>query len=320
MHTPIRIQEEEVDTTQYYTDAILPDNREISPVIFTRYLYEKTEVLHSLLFALLDHCREEALFWAYELYYSGFIPELAGWIRWMCTVFYSKVDKWFQITMELELSRLDTLPDENERDCLIGTIISNLAHREYDIQHFAKDYMRFEFTETDVPVRNHLVYIRFRPRDLSPYKPYVTSGDNPNDHLKTFSRYPIRKNASLFLRKYVQAAHESAFVADTTEPYLYNWLYYALQCPYWNECISKYSVVDHDKKIVSFLSDDHAEEFYSTYGYYPEELSYETHIIHGVDIHTPSRFAAICPFEFIAVYSKSQIQPHSVINPSVDRS
>ena len=41
-------------------------------VTLTRYLYIKEDVMLSLLMAILEKNRDEALFWAYELYYSGF--------------------------------------------------------------------------------------------------------------------------------------------------------------------------------------------------------------------------------------------------------
>ena len=46
-----------------------------SELIFTRYLYVKDEVRISLLVSILKKS-DDALFWAYELYYSGFKNEL----------------------------------------------------------------------------------------------------------------------------------------------------------------------------------------------------------------------------------------------------
>ena len=40
--------------------------------VLTRYLYPKESVMSSLVWAVLDQKSDEALFWAYELYYSGF--------------------------------------------------------------------------------------------------------------------------------------------------------------------------------------------------------------------------------------------------------
>ena len=43
---------------------------------FTRYLYEKEEVIYSFTLSLLYKKEEEAFFWATELYESGFTKEL----------------------------------------------------------------------------------------------------------------------------------------------------------------------------------------------------------------------------------------------------
>ena len=43
---------------------------------FTRYLYQMLEVKQSLFLALIDHNPEEALYWLYEQYYSGFEKEI----------------------------------------------------------------------------------------------------------------------------------------------------------------------------------------------------------------------------------------------------
>ena len=43
---------------------------------FTRYLYLKEEVEVAMLMSLLHGDKERALFWAYELYYSGLVDAL----------------------------------------------------------------------------------------------------------------------------------------------------------------------------------------------------------------------------------------------------
>ena len=44
-------------------------------LVFTQYLYIKDEVRIALLVSILNK-KEDAIFWAYELYYSGFQEEL----------------------------------------------------------------------------------------------------------------------------------------------------------------------------------------------------------------------------------------------------
>ena len=281
---------------------------------FTRYLYEKTEVLHSLLFALLNHNREEALFWAYELYFSGFEQELAEWIRWIYTTFYIRVDTWFFEFMEINLSRLETLPNQDERDCIIGTLVSNLAHRHYDIQTFVSQYMLLDFERQPTKIHNHHIYIQFRPRDLAKYLTYTLDTNTPpREYLKIVSKYSIRKPESLFMCRYVvYASHESIVKEDTKEPYLYNWLYYAAQSPIWKSRIAEYGgMVDDTERLVIFPDDDQMELFYDTYGYEPDEQSEEMNLIHGVDAHERGIFGEQCPHEFIATYSDGKIIKYS---------
>jgi hypothetical protein len=271
-----------------------------APVAFTRYLYEKTEVMHSLLFALLDRKREEALFWAYELYYSGCVDELAGWILWIYDTFYSSVDIWFRVFMELNLTRLMTIPDEIDRDCMVGTIISNFAHRHYDTQYFAKEYMKIEFKETPPIVNNHRIYIHFRPRDLYQYQ---TVECPPAKLLSTVTKYHIRKSESLFLQRYVYSSFESPTFVDTAQPYLYNWLYYATKCPIWKERVSEYSSaqINDEKQKVIFGDEDEYVNFCEKYGgVYPEEQCTEIHNAHGVNIDKPVQ--PLCPHEFLFSY------------------
>ena len=286
----------------------------ITSIAFTRYLYEKTEVLHSLLFALLNHNRNEALFWAYELYFSGFEMELAQWIRWIYATFYSQVDTWFYEFMEINLRRLETLPIEEERNCLVGTVISNLAHRAYDIQAFASQYMNLVFEYQTPEVRNHRIYIQFRPRDLAKYMTHTFENphSSPRAYFKTVSDYPSRKPESLFLRKYVYASNENAVKEDTREPYLYNWLYYAAQSPIWKSRIAEYGgMIDDAELLVLFPDDEQHESFYDKYGYEPDEQSEEMNLIHGIDAHERGVFAEQCPHEFIMVYSNGKIEKYS---------
>lgn len=280
-------------------------------IAFTRYLYEKTEVLHSLLFALLNRNREEALFWAYELYFSGFDVELAEWIRWIYATFYSQVDKWFQVFMEINLSRLHTAIYKEDRDCVIGTVVSNLAHREYDIQAFASHYMHLSFEQTVPEIRNHRIYIQFRPRDLAKYLTHNHDG-NPREYLQIVSQYPVRKPESMFLSRYVCASNESVNKEDSLEPYLYNWLYYAAQSPIWRSRIAEYgAVLDDTTQSVTFPDDNQMELFYAKYGYEPDEQSLEIHLIHGIDAHLSRVFAEQCPHEFVVGYSHGKIEQYS---------
>ena len=45
------------------------------PLVLTRYLYIKEDVLMSLLISILEKEYDESLFWASELYFSGYEQE-----------------------------------------------------------------------------------------------------------------------------------------------------------------------------------------------------------------------------------------------------
>jgi len=53
-------------------------------IVFTRYLYLKDEVKIALLSCILEK-KEDAIFWGYELYYSGFPEEF---FKYMWKIYY----------------------------------------------------------------------------------------------------------------------------------------------------------------------------------------------------------------------------------------
>lgn len=96
-------------------------------MILTRYLYNKEYVEYSLLLSLLRRDKEEAIFWTYELYHSGFRYETM-FLLWkfyftLYSAFYVNLESYFQEKTNTWLS--DTSNDE-----IVGNIVLNLAVRE----------------------------------------------------------------------------------------------------------------------------------------------------------------------------------------------
>lgn len=265
-------------------------------IVFTRYLYEQTDVLYSLLFALLDRNREEALFWAYELYYTGLEDILVAWLRWIYKTFYSVVDVEFEYYMEIHLSRLPQTADI-ERDCIIGYVVSNLSHRRYSIHAFAREYLSMNVECPAPKIYNHPIFIQFGERDVAPYRTTVCN-ICPRKYYRQMSKYAIRKSGALFLQNHIAVSTPAVEEEDLssllnaltiddaiqTEPYLMDWVYYAVKTPFWNERISSYSSVkiDHQTHTAIFQDDDECEAFYAKYGYEPDEQPLEIHHIHGI--------------------------------------
>lgn len=110
-----------------------PDETDkIRRLIFTRYLYVKDEVFYSLLMSLLDQNVEEALFWTYEIYYSGFKNKIFEFVIKIFYDFYSvlnpNMEKWIIKKMHEWYDSYD--------DSIIGTIVNNIALRKSNMDFF----------------------------------------------------------------------------------------------------------------------------------------------------------------------------------------
>ena len=100
-----------------------------SNIVFTRYLYLKDEVKLTLLVSLLKKS-DDAIFWAYELYYSGFKTELFEFIWHIYYVFYATLNPSFEAY--LLNKRNEMLKDEK----LVSAIVQDLIIRPFNTDVF----------------------------------------------------------------------------------------------------------------------------------------------------------------------------------------
>lgn len=111
-------------------------------MIFTRYLYEKSYVEYSLFLALLKQNTHEALFWAFELYFSGF-QEDAFALIWK---YYYSMYAAFHVRLEKFLLRKTHKWLENTDDySIFGSIVITLASKQpcIDIYYMMHDMSPF---------------------------------------------------------------------------------------------------------------------------------------------------------------------------------
>ena len=96
---------------------------------FTRYMYEKSEVEIALIIAILNKT-DDALFWAYELYYSGCIMELIELFWKIYYDFYATLNASFEkyLYNKLKTGIIDAQ--------IICSIINNFMIRPYTIDVF----------------------------------------------------------------------------------------------------------------------------------------------------------------------------------------
>ena len=114
----------------------------MSNFIFTRYLYEKEEVAYSLLFALFQKKEDEAIFWATELYYSGFEEELYEFLWVVFQNFYASLNLKLEhyllkkIAILKEKNKSEDRQDKN-RIIHLHLIIKNLIIKPYNLDTFS---------------------------------------------------------------------------------------------------------------------------------------------------------------------------------------
>ena len=120
----------------------------------TRYLYEKEEVEYSLVISLLKK-KESALFWAFELYHSGFKEELKQ-IIWKIYYFY-----YAALNRTLEAYLFTKLKNMNEE--IIPYIIHNLLVRKwsYDIHLAANQKQKKGNIKNLLQTKNYKQLITF---------------------------------------------------------------------------------------------------------------------------------------------------------------
>jgi hypothetical protein len=109
-------------------------------LVFTRYLYIKDEVKTALLISILNKS-DDAIFWAYELYYSGFKNELYAFIWQIYYDFFATLNPSFFIYLSKKLGQEDLIqrfgPKEHLiEDRLISSIIQNLLIRSFNTDVF----------------------------------------------------------------------------------------------------------------------------------------------------------------------------------------
>jgi len=241
-------------------DTVEEPNEENS-LIFTRYLYSKLEVKQSLMLALIDNNTKEALFWAYELYFSGFEEELYDFIFLLYENLY-KVEnptllKFIKKTYEDWLQH-------PKHDWLVGSIIYTLSTRTYQICSFMDSYLGVKCKPTIPIISKRKLIINLKKTDIVPYKTIKNGTIPAYNILKTVCKYQIRKN--------INTIFKTLSPDNLCDYYTHNWLFYASRSPIWEKRILKYDgIIDNIKKQIIFEHEELEEEFYNIWNYEPDE-------------------------------------------------
>ena len=234
------------------------------PIIFTRYLYIKDEVETALKLSLINQ-EKSCLFWAYELYYSGFQQDLFDLLWKIFEEHYSVLNPNFKKYFTKKQKEWENSLNTPEKDdvIVVGNIVYNLMRRTTATPNGHK-------TQPAVMKKEKRLYVVLNEEELSVYKTIVPTKEIRNwQILKKALVHSTNESSSLHL---FPLNRKTLSYEELTNLYWYHWEYFASFSPVWKERIDKYGgVLNHDERKVVFEDDDMLEEFYSKYGYEPDE-------------------------------------------------
>lgn len=104
-----------------------------SNLVFTQYLYIKEEVRLALLVSILNKS-DKAIFWAYELYYSGFKYELLNLIWKIYYDFFATLNPAYESYLLKKHKELLLCDQQNEY--IVSSIINDLLFRPFNSDVF----------------------------------------------------------------------------------------------------------------------------------------------------------------------------------------
>jgi hypothetical protein len=256
----------------------------LSEIILTRYLYNKPRVIESLEAAINTKEYELALYWAYEIYYSGFEDEIIQFLiafvetRFthhvkLCAYIRKKYNEYAQTYDVCKESGInDSLCILSKDPTIVATIIKNMLIKNYTKPETSKP--RFIAIKKDQIEKYNTVepmqYIPLKIQEMSELNEII-DGAYPNSNLHRCKW----KHLSIVCEKAVHTIQMTKKEEiGLLNIFRHNWIFYASRSPIWKMRILEYhGKIDGRKKTVEFENDDDLEGFYDTYDYEPDEQS-----------------------------------------------
>ena len=237
----------------------------------TRYLYIADDVKISLLVSILEKDYEQALFWASEMYYSGYQEEVVEYVR---TIYFTFFQHW-----NPRFERLLIKPyEQNINDCMYAlvTTIKNLTAipRQFSVREFVYG-KGADINEREVKKQKE-TRLWIQPNVESCEK-YIQSTPLPNTkHYKFLSSVCLystdKRWGKLFSCSYLTIPQP-----ELIQSHRNHWIYYASFTPLWRERIIEFGGEIEDTRIV-FPDEETLERFHNRYDY---ELDEQTREIQG---------------------------------------
>ena len=266
------------------------------PFQFTRYLYVKEEVQLSLLISILKREKDESLFWAFELYYSGFYEDLRFTLIQIYFFFFATFNQSFGKYMINQLNQIKRQP------IALAKVVCNLIARKYNLDVFLLKLQVSLFELENDPdhssILNEAINIFASPfslcKDFGLDNRVIELAEKCQSVIQEPSKYVRVSEDEIVLyetiimgKQYRILQHAYRFEIDPHHYlnlfllaresnglrgiYLYHWDYFALLCtPFYQSKIHNYEI-DLVKKQLCYEDDPTID-----YNLEPDEQSFET--------------------------------------------
>lgn len=247
------------------------------PFTLTRFLYIKDEVLLSLLISILEKDYDQSLFWASELYYSGYEKETMEYIDAIYITFFRSQNPRLNRIVKWGVAKY------NKGIHMAASLLLNLTSnmRKYTLQDFAAKNDDPEVLENAYKQETN-VLIFSEEKNAEKYKFSELCHIQNRKILKYVCKYSTYKQwGKIFNIPIVSFNHKELY-----EKHNHNWLFYASYCPVWSKRIKEHcGIVDEENEKVVFENDDWFEQFHENYEYEIDEQNGE---IQRKMLHTSS--------------------------------
>jgi hypothetical protein len=230
-------------------------------LILTRYLFGLDEVRYSLFIEILNRNFEEALFWCYELYWSGYENETF--------IFLLDTYKFMYIDNDLYINRFNEEYDrwkiDNSHHECIGNIVINICFRNFSISKFINEYFAINCKNCQNEEKRNNLYINLKKEDIIKYETeYSDEGVGRRKTLQKIYKYQLKTETNRLFE------HDIINKDDQIKEIRENWEFYAIKCPYWKSIFQEYGgFIENDK--IRFSDTNKEEDFYNKYDFEIDE-------------------------------------------------
>jgi Asp-tRNA(Asn)/Glu-tRNA(Gln) amidotransferase A subunit family amidase len=226
----------------------------------------------------LKNEKDDAIFWVYELYYSGFQLKVILFLEFIYTECFENVNSpKVKRFLEKKIKELRIHPN---KEWVLATIVATMCSRQCDMNCIlVKQSGCFQRVRVDKKNRK-LIYPIYQEKDIPTYKT-VAVGDLRNwGILSVVCSRPTYKDSGKLIQQsndcdseYLNQILTHRYSREElVRMFRYEWEYYSYFTPIWKKRFEHYSaVLNHTTKKVEFPSENIEEMFYQKYGYEPDE-------------------------------------------------